>query len=175
MEKHQALLHWMVSNHGYLHPDIELSFDPLKGFHARVLQEKTVEAGTCVAKSSMSTAMSVLNALDMPPFSCHGTKFPAIFLNDQPVVVIQCFFLMEQWLLGDRSWWAPYICTLPKPDEIDDLYYTDTDENLIALSGTGLVTAIQQQFSAWKSRYEAATNLLTRLGWSNAVDRRYSW
>jgi hypothetical protein len=175
LENHFALVRWMLSNHGYLHPNIELAFDMEKGYHARVIADGEVKAGACIARSSVTTALSVLNALHTPPFSCRGTKFPIAFLRNQKVAVVQCFFLMEQWVLQDKSWWASYISTLPMPDEVERLYFIGKEEDLISLKGTNLETAIPKQTETWKAQFAKGMDQLRRLEWPNAVNGKYTW
>lgn len=173
--KHQALVRWMISNHGYLHPDVELAFSVEKGYHARVIADRVLNAGSCVAKCWMAMSLSVLNALHSPPFSCRGTRFPPAFLQNQQTSVIQCFFLMEQWILQENSWWAPYLSTLPKPDEVDTLYFTDQEADLILLKGTKLEKAVTNQAETWKAQFSSGMDQLKRLDWPNAVHDRYTW
>lgn len=175
MENHLSLARWMASNRGYLHPNIEIAFNAEKGYHARVSAGGTIKAGTCVARCSMTTSLSVLNALHSPPFSCRGTRFPSAFLRTQDHGVVQCFFLMEQWLLQDKSWWAPYLSTLPKPDDIEGLYFTGAEEDLICLKGTNLASATTKQTETWKTQYLHGLEQLTKLEWPHAVNDRYTW
>jgi hypothetical protein len=175
LENHTTLVRWIASNRGYLHPDIELAFDVEKGYHARVVAGGMVKAGTCVARCPMTTSMSVLNALHTPPFSSRGTRFPSAFLRNQKAALVQCFFLMEQWVLQEKSWWAPYLSTLPKPDDIEALYFMDNDEDLKLFGGTNLQTAISKQIEGWKAQFAKGMDQLTKLEWPNAVNNIYTW
>lgn len=175
LQNHHSLVRWMSSNRGYLHPNIELAFDVEKGFHARVIAGRSVKAGSCVARCSTTTSLSVLNALHTPPFSCRGTRFPSAFLRHQDIAIVQCFFLMEQWILQESSWWAPYLSTLPKPDDIDALYFTDQEEDLASLKGTNLESAIKKQLDVWRDDYSKGMEQLRRLEWPNAMSGRYTW
>lgn len=175
LDYHLSLIRWVSANRGYLHPDIELAFNVDKGYHAKVVAGRTLEPGSCIARCSMTTSLSVLNALHNPPFSSRGTMFPSAFLLNQKVPVVQCFFLMEQWLLQDKSWWAPYLSTLPKPDEIGDRYFVDKEEDLLLFQGTNLQTAIRKQSETWKAQFTKGLDHLKRLDWPNATNGRYTW
>ena len=175
LENHQALVRWMSSNHGYLHPDVKLAFSKEKGYHARVAGNRVVNAGTCVARCSVTTTLSVLNALHTPPFSCRGKRFPDAFLRNQNPAVVQCFFLMEQWLLEDRSWWAPYLSTLPQPADIEALFFTGTMEDLLLLKGTNLEAALLQRTESYTTQLARGTEQLKGLGWPSAVNNKYTW
>lgn len=175
LQNHLTLVRWITSNRGYLHPDIELDFNVDKGYHARVVADGMVKAGVCVARCPMTNSLSVLNALHTPPFSCRGTRFPSAFIRNQNVTVLQAFFLMEQWVLQDKSWWAPYLSTLPKPTEIEALYFTDNAEDLDLFRGTNLHAAIPKQFETWKAQFRKGMEQLKKLEWPNAMDDSYTW
>lgn len=175
LENHISLLRWTSSNHGHLHPSIELAFDVEKGYHARVVSRGRLEAGSCVARCSMKTSLSVLNALHTPPFSCRGTRFPSAFFRNQETSVVQSFFLMEQWILQEKSWWAPYLSTLPMPGEIESLYFTGKDEDLVGLKGTNLENAIMKQSETWKAQFSEGMSQLRKLEWPNTLSGKYTW
>jgi hypothetical protein len=175
VENHIALVQWMAANHGFLHSDVEVAFDHERGYHARVVAHRSVKAGTCVARCSMTTALSVLNAFHTPPFSSRGTKFPLAFLRHQKPAIIQSFFLMEQWLLQEKSWWAPYILTLPKPGQIDELYFTGGPVDIALLRGTNLEIAMAKQTETWAAQFSKGMEHLKKLQWPNALDRKYTW
>ena len=82
---------------------------------------------------------------------------------------------MEQWILQESSWWAPYLLTLPKPDDIEALYFTDQEEDLASLKGTNLESAIRKQLDAWKDLYSSGMEQLRKLEWPNATSGRYTW
>ena len=88
---------------------------------------------------------------------------------------MQCFFLMEQWILKENSWWAPYLLTLPKPDDIDALCFTDQEEDLAGLKGTNLESAIKKQLDIWRDDYSKGMEQLRKLEWPNAMSGMYTW
>src|SRR5690242_4828014 len=96
LQRHEALVSWVLRNEGFLHQDVEVAHTPEKGFHVVVRMTKSISSLTRIASCPMSATLSVLNAMDVPPFRCHGTRFPPAFLRQQPHVVVQSFFLMEQ-------------------------------------------------------------------------------
>ena len=116
------LIQWIRNKGGFFHEDVEVAHDLHSGFYVQVSHGKTIQSGTRIASCPMSTTLSVLNAIDIPPFRSHGTTFPASFISKQSFTVVQYFFLMEQYLLGRKSWWAPYISALPSPNGIDGMH-----------------------------------------------------
>ena len=111
--------------------------------------------------------------MNIAPFGSHGTNFPAAFMSKQPFAVIQYFFLMEQYLLGPKSWWAPYISAIPGPDAIDSMLFAEGSEDMRWLAGTNLKGAMAKQTEKWKGLYKAASTQLENLCWPNA--ERYTW
>lgn len=141
-----------------------------------VASAKTIQAGTRVTSSPMTATLSVLNALDIPPFRPHGPKFPRTFLwkNAKKPELLQTFFLMEQYVLGERSWWAPYIKTLPSIQYINSLQF-DSQHDQIWLEGTNLKSAFIAQTTKWQEMYTKGLRDLKILNWQPALDGRYSW
>ena len=174
---HRALIDWLTKdNQGYLFPDVRIAHSPSKGFHLIVAESCVVEAETRIVSCPMPATMSVLNALDIAPFSCHGTKFPKTFLDNNVgrPEVLQTFFLMEQFLMVDTSWWAAYIKTLPTPTEVDELQF-ETGEDLAWLEGTNLKGGFATQTTKWQDMYSKALRELKILGWPRALHGEYSW
>ena len=169
-----ALVDWVTRNGGFFHPDSEIAHNNEKGTHVRVHSGRTIRSGTRIASCPMNVTLSVLNALDASPFACHGTKFPSLFLSKQSLAAIQYFFLMEQWTLGQMSWWAPYLACLPGPNDIDALLFQNA-EDLKWVTGTNLSTAITALAEKWRSIYDNALDQLKRLAWENALNGSYTW
>lgn len=166
------LITWVRREEGFHHPGVEVALDSDRGYHIRVRAGHTIRANTRIASCPISTTISVLNAMNIAPFGSHGTNFPSSFINKQPFTVVQYFFLIEQYLLGPDSWWAPYISTIPNPDAIDTMIFTD-DEDMRWLAGTNLKGALARQNDKWKELYMAASAQLKQLGWANA--ERCTW
>ena len=100
-QHHRKLVRWVTQeNEGYLHPDVRIAHSQDKGFHMVVAEGKCIQALTRVTSSPMTATLSVLNALDITPFKCHGSKFPAPFLRNNVMrpELLQAFFLMDQYL-----------------------------------------------------------------------------
>ena len=176
-QHHRRLVRWITQdNDGYLHPDVRIAHNAGKGFHMVVASAKTIQAHTRVTSSPMTATLSVLNALDIPPFRPHGPKFPLTFLrkNAKKPELLQNFFLMEQYLLGERSWWAPYIKTLPDTQYINSLQF-DSQHDQLWLEGTNLKSAFIAQTTKWQEMYTSGLRDLKILNWQPALDGRYSW
>ena len=173
---HSVLVEWVLDNDGYFHPQAQIAFSPRKGYHAVVADGVTLEKGTRVASCPMPVTLSVLNALDISPFSSHGAVFPKPFLGSQAKTPesLQAFFLMEQLILGADSWWAPYIATLPTVEDITAMQFEE-DADLMWLDGTNLKGGLSTQAAKWKEIYFQGLGQLRQMGWQNGINGSYTW
>jgi hypothetical protein len=168
------LIRWVKREEGFLHPGVEVASDPgNRGFHIRVGAGHTIRPNTRIASCPISATMSILNAVNIAPLSSHSTNFPPSFINKQSFTVVQYFFLMEQFLLGQKSWWAPYISAIPNPDDIDNMLFADGSEDMQWLAGTNLKAALAKQNEKWEELYMVASAQLKELSWPNA--ERHTW
>jgi hypothetical protein len=168
------LIRWIKQEDGFLHPDVEIASDPgNRGFHIRVVAGRTIRAHTRIASCPISVTISILNAMNIAPFSSHGVDFPSSFLIKQPSAAVQYFFLMEQYLLGQKSWWSPYISAIPPPDAIDGMVSADGSGDMRWLARTNLKDALAKQNERWKELYMTACAQLKELRWHNT--ERYNW
>jgi hypothetical protein len=174
--QHQRLVSWVLTNDGYFHPDAQIAFSSRKGFHAIAANDKTIQSGTRIAGCPMQLTISILNALNVRPFSSHGSHFPKPFLAAQAgkPESLQSFFLMEQLVLGDKSWWEPYICSLPTVQDVNDLQFEE-DSELVWLKGTNLKAGFETQSTKWRQMYEQGLELLRHSKWPHALDESYTW
>jgi hypothetical protein len=176
-ENHKALVDWILSNSGFLHPKVQLAFSDGKGYHAVAggSVPDGLVAGTRIASCPMEVTMSVLNALGVAPFSNRGTKFPEAFLRLQSRTPesLQAFFLMEQ-SLRENSWWRPYINTLPTVEAINFMQF-EAEADVQWLEGTNLKGGYASQTTKWKDFYLQGSGQLRNLGWTNAKNGSYTW
>lgn len=170
---------WVLSNDGYLHEDVELAHDPSKGHFLRLRADcKGVPAKTCLSRCAISVTLSYLNAIDVcPTTKSHSTLFPTSFLESHVLnpYTISVFFLVQQYLLGERSWWAPYIRSLPQPDDGDRLstpLYFEA-EDLLWLKGTNLDKAGETQVTNWFGQWKNGYRILEKAKWPNV--KLYTW
>lgn len=168
------LILWVKREEGFLHPGVEVASDAgNRGFHVRVGAGQTIRPNTRIASCPISTTISVLNAMNIAPFSSRGTNFPKAFIDNQSFSVVQYFFLIEQYLLGQKSWWAPYISAIPAPDAIDSMLFSDGSDDLRWLVGTNLKSAMAAQNEKWEELYLTALAQLEHLRWPNT--EHYTW
>lgn len=170
---HDALFTWVQHQGGYLNHKVELSQSAETGFCIRVKPDTSITQDTLIARCPTTATLSVLNALDAPGFACHGTLFPSAFLELNNFIV-QCFFLVDQYLHGSKSYWNLFFQTLPKPSQIGE--YTPFErEDREWLEGTNLASALQQRLHQWRRDFDVGLGLLRSDGWKRATDGSYTW
>lgn len=174
--RHRLLVQWVVTNSGYFHEHAQLAYSSRKGFHGLVAEGHTIAEGTRIASCPMPLTLSVLNALDIHPFTSRGSRFPEAFLSAQAKQPqsLQAFFLMEQLLKGDQSWWHPYISTLPTVQDVNDLQFEE-QADLRWLEGTNLKGGLVTQSEKWLELFTTGLTHLKALRWPNAVNGSYTW
>lgn len=170
---HDALFRWVKKQNGYLSEQIELSKDQEKGFCIRAKSNTVISGGSLIARCPITATLSVLNALDAPGFSCHGTVFPPKFLA-LDCFTVQCFFLMDQYHFGSKSYWHLFFRTLPPPSEVGD-FTPFQRQDLEWLDGTNLASALQKRLNNWREEFDHGLDLLRKLDWQRAMDGAYTW
>ncbi|KAI6351719.1 hypothetical protein MCOR25_009778 [Pyricularia grisea] len=126
-----ALVEWNKAKGGLLNPAVEIYYDPITNVSLRAKEVVTLDAdGHCaIVSCPLSTTLSVLNALTGSPLSISSSgenrtqeqsepAFPDYFLQNVPPHVVSRFFLIQQYLLGPKSHWHPYIASLPQPEHL---------------------------------------------------------
>ncbi|OAF56094.1 hypothetical protein VC83_07464 [Pseudogymnoascus destructans] len=200
------LVRWAKSHGAYLNDDVEVYHSPEFGISLRVkpLQQSrlsTPAAGSAeetptappITTSSPTTSLpprsrivscpfpislSYLNALSaFPDLPSHSPPLPASFLTTQQPKVIGCFFLIQQYLRGSSSHWAPYIRSLPQPDEphklATPLYYPEEARRW--LGGTNLPAAIAQREGMWRGEFEGGVGVLEGSKGMEGLGGEWTW
>lgn len=179
-ERFEALLDWAYNHGASLHPLLEVYQDQKTGFSLRVkpsaagMLYQPFKAVTCPT----SITLSYLNALTDGPITPSPTTpapntqnpaFPERFMNSLPPHVIGRFYLIQQYLKGKSSFWAPYISTLTDPSQLDKWalppFWAEDDIEL--LKGTNAYIAIQEIQDNVKSEYKQARKILKKEGFSD--------
>ncbi|KAL3428158.1 set domain protein [Phlyctema vagabunda] len=153
----QSLLKWFESHGGQLHPSVGIHwFGQFGGYGFRAGKSIPLSVerplSTEVVNCPYKVSLSYLNAVDTSSVFSSGAspKFPLQFLDlrdSDPLGAVRIghFFLMQQFLLGEDSFWYPYIKMLPQPDQPQRLGTAVVwpEEDLEFLRGTNAEPAIQ--------------------------------
>jgi hypothetical protein len=159
----QDLIDWGSLHQSSLHPNVEIYQDPVTGLSFRARDDHP--PGSAVVTASHQISLSYLNAIEAPGFPRHGPPFPDKFLkvlNEDDPNIISHFFLMQQFLLGDESFWWPYIRLLPQPDQPQSLgipiWWSREDRRFLA--GTNAEPPLQKRGDLWQAEWEKGIALL---------------
>lgn len=195
-ERYAALTAWVEEAGGSLHPSVEIYIDEATEGSLRVRPGRSISAGDSIVKLPLVKSLSFLNAIaghpDFPAAQGLGVAtprrrkhsnssssdatrddganndyyFPTQFLRETPPHVVGRFFLIQQYLLGDESLWAPYIHTLPQPAEAAAAADNSSADGLLPctwppadlefLRGTNAEIAVHEINATLDSEYAAA-------------------
>ncbi|KAI9717145.1 MAG: hypothetical protein M1812_004893 [Candelaria pacifica] len=167
-----ALIDWVVAHGGALHDGVRIATDPSMGTLLKA--HGPLESKTTVVTCPHSLTMSYLNAKAISGFSPHGPVFPASFLDVLPPRTVTVFFLSQQYLLGEESFWSPYIKTLPQPgvgDKLSTPFYF-SDEDRLWLRGTNMEKGYMEREIEWKDLWTKGISILMEEAWDTAG---YTW
>jgi SET domain len=177
-----GLVTWAASHGAHIHEKVEIYEDDQYGISLRVrgtgslsssdpAEVQVQPANTLrglpknsrVVSCPFVLSMSYLNALDViPDLKAHSPRFPESFFRSIEPQVVGYFFLMQQYLMGEESYWRPYIKSLPQPHEHDKhrtlLYFTVADMQWVR--GTNLERARSERESTWRLDWKGGCDIL---------------
>lgn len=130
-------------------------------------------SGTTIAKCPIAMTISYLNVLDSTTQLRGGAvKFPPQFIEALEPDVVTAFFLVDQCLRGEESFWARYIQSLPRMGQMTTAQYFE-GEDLEWLRGTNLFQARERRLEAWREMYEKGMEVLRSSGFEGCEG--YTW
>ncbi|KAM0425197.1 hypothetical protein ACHAPT_009514 [Fusarium lateritium] len=166
-----ALVAWATSHGAYLNPSVQVENLPETGLSFRATS-KTNPFDTIVSIPSTLT-LSYLNAL---PGHDDPRPFPAGFLAQTPPHVIGRLLLIKHHLLGDESFWAPYLRALPQPEDEDSwslpAFWPDDDVELF--DGTNIEISVARIKANVKREFKAALEILVAEDWEPELRRGFT-
>lgn len=165
----------MKALEGQLADEVEIGIDSLKGQCLRVRDDSPndLSSGRCAAICPIRATMSIMNINNLiPGVPPHGFQYPPSFLVEIEDVSALAFFLMDQYFLGNDSFWAPYIQNLPDMDEVTKLEHY-LDEDLSWLEGTNLFQIREKSLMKLKQQYDTGLRLLKEC--PNRNTHYYTW
>jgi hypothetical protein len=177
----QNLVYWAKSHQAYLHPDVEIYEDPVTGFSFRAV--KDIPPSSQLVTCTYQLSLSYLNAVESPHFQHHQSEsFPEEFLEslsqDDPNIIGH-FFLMQQYLMGEKSFWWPYIRLLPQPNQPERLgipiWWPEADERFLV--GTNAEPPLKKRRGMWMSEWDKGISALRNRfsGWEKYDQNLYQW
>ncbi|KAI4187930.1 MAG: hypothetical protein LQ348_003993 [Seirophora lacunosa] len=158
---------WFSNGGGYFGDHVELRYDGLRNLHLRVAAGQQLHSGSCIVSCPHALTLSHLNIREGKSASLSVSS-----LN------LLRFFLIEQYHLGEQSFWWPYIRILPDPSSEHPfdtpLYYSDDD--LKWIQGTSLEHSRRKMEAMWKEEHADGLQKLfpsdsSHYPWSVPADR----
>lgn len=163
----------MTKNGGYIADSVRVAQDEPRGVHLQVKADNpnAVLKETRVINTPLGLTMSYFNAINHQSsrgsFQSHDVNFPRAFIDAVGPEETSTFFLMGQFLLGPRSFWYPYLRTLPQPGQLTTpLFFEEADVDWI--HGTGIQEAAVQRYQTWDEQFETSVAKLKELGFEGA-------
>lgn len=182
------LLAWGKQHGATLHESVEVYNDPLTKHSLRVKPSaQTPDQPFTVVTCAGPLTLSYLNALiggplpaDLGDTPSPTPSFPPAFMSSLPPHVIGRFFLIQQYLLGPRSFWHPYIRTLPQPERLSSwaLPAFWPEEDIEFLEGTNAEVAVREVQANVKAEFRRARKILKEDGegtWRDYTRLLYNW
>lgn len=169
------LVRWFVDHGGFIHPAVELVEHSAHGFCMRVRPDaQELKKGTLILRSPHTASLSYFNAIRFPPFESHSEPFPDVFLQEASPRTVAVFFLSQQYLLKEQSFWWPYIRILPQPDEPEKLstplWFSEEDKTW--LKGTNMERGASVRFDDWRKEWQNGIDILKA---ANRNTEAYTW
>ncbi|MCJ1433069.1 hypothetical protein MMC27_002428 [Xylographa pallens] len=154
----QDITKWLQSAGGFIHPAVEIVHSHgATGYSLRVRKDHNVLEGSRIASCPSSLTMSVLSMERTE--NLWPNEFVSFF--SQSPEVLTRFFLMEQCLIAEDSFWHPYIRMLPQPeDDALDTPMFYSPEDCVWIKGTNLEGTRKVRLEQWKQEYQKAVDLL---------------
>ncbi|KMU76542.1 SET domain containing protein [Coccidioides immitis RMSCC 3703] len=116
---------------------------------------------------SVANLEKIIKGVPSHGFLCSPEFLPAVKEKGA-----SAFLLMDQYLLGDESFWAPYIRSLPEDSQLTRLEYY-SDEDLEWLEGTNLLKLRENMLIKLKTTYEVGLQMLKES--PNKNTKNYTW
>lgn len=177
-ERISRLVEWATSHGASLHPSVEVYQDATTGFSFRVKQrtgssDPSLAPWECIVSLPTTLTLSYLNTIpSISPSTSNaasnhhnGHPFTDAFTSKTPPHVIGRFFLIWHYLLGEKSFWWPYIQALPQPEEEEAWqlapFWPADDAEL--LEGTNVEVGLEKIKRDVGNEYSRAAELLAYL------------
>lgn len=148
------LLEWAKTN-GTEMGDVSIESSPECGYFFQA--SKDIAPKSNIVSCSNKTMLSYLNVA----FGARSNEyvFPMAInevMDAAEPHIIGHFFLIQQYLLKDQSFWSPYIKLLPQPDESEKfgipILWPEEDQRF--LDGTNLEPAIKKRAQMWQNDWQ---------------------
>lgn len=167
VEDLDSLVFWAKQHGAFMHESLKCTQNGAAGLSLHVREESLpIPAASRLLTCPYSLSLSCINAYDTHLFPSRSVPLPESFLQQTPLHTVTVFFLSQQYLLREDSFWWPYIRALPQPDQPDrlgtPLYFAQ--EDILWLKGTNLERGRSDREDDWKTQFHAAIASLKEAG-----------
>lgn len=156
LEKLERLMNWFSLHGGFINPDVEIRQQE-HGIGLYLQHGKTLRPGTRIISCPHKLTISALDLIGAGSWP----EGVLIAWKDSPEVLTR-FFLMEQWLQREHSFWWPYLSILPQPgtEEVPKtpLFYTALED--LCIRGTNLENSKDARVKAWEADFTRGISIL---------------
>lgn len=154
-------MQWFLAHGGYIHPDVEIASSTSSGTHLRVSKGKVLPADSLIVSCPHELTISWLNVISGSEAFLSQFDLENVSLIVNQVVIVRLFILNE-YLKQSKSFWWPYIRSLPQPSEKLLLGTPPWFDNRdwAWLRGTRLELGARKIECIWREEYDAATGSL---------------
>ncbi|KAL2672952.1 hypothetical protein Neosp_013670 [[Neocosmospora] mangrovei] len=170
--RYERFIKWARQNGAYFHSSLRFVVTPNRGAEVLVTGQ-AIRPFETLFTVPYGISLSYFNAVSAgnpgSPYLPRSTPLPEEFLeNTSDHDTVNAIFLVQQYLLGEQSFWYPYIQILPQPDDAKDstipLLWPESD--LLWLRGTYLEEAVAKQRMDHVKRWNEAMKTLQKYGWN---------
>lgn len=165
---------WFLQNDGFIHSSVEIAWDETYGQHMRVEQGDELAADSLVVSCPHSLTISWLNVIQGRESFLSQFDLEEEYYSVNQVVIVR-FFLLNEFLKREKSFWYPYLRSLPQPTDPHfphtPLWYDVGDWAWIR--GTDLERTALKTEEAWGQEYEHTMASLTPAAKASTKD--WSW
>lgn len=171
-------MEWVSNHGGYIADSVFVAQDASRGVHIQVKADlpEAITKETRVINTPLGVTMSYFNVINYTcakgSFSNHGVVFPEEFIHAAGKEESLAFFLMGQFLRGEKGFWYPYLRTLPQPGQLTTpLFFQEQDVDW--LQGTGIPDASVFRYKLWDQKFDELMSKLNELGFEGLDN--YTW
>ncbi|KAM0418952.1 hypothetical protein ACHAPT_012110 [Fusarium lateritium] len=173
-QRYEKFIEWTRQNGAYFHPSLKFVVTLDRGAEVLVTGE-AIKPFETLFTVPYGISLSYFNAVSAgnpgSPYLPHSDPLPEEYLQTtSDHDTINAIFLVQQYLLGEKSFWHPYIQILPQPDDAQNsaipLLWSEKD--LLWLQGTHLEEAVADQKVDHVKRWTEAVETLQRCGWDTS-------
>ena len=165
---------WFLENEGFIHSSVEIAWDETYGQHMRVEEGEELPTDTLIVSCPHSLTISWLNVSQGSESFLSQFDLEEDFYMVNQVVIVR-FFVMNEFLKREKSFWYPYLRSLPQPSDphfpYTPLWYDVGDWAWIR--GTDLERTALKTEEEWGQEYEHAMASLTPTAKARTKD--WSW